>query len=489
MEQWIPLFDIFLNSPTPELEASLWIHRSFNVTSSFPISPASFLALLTQPLDESSSSPSKINGRAMFIQTLPSMVQARILSFLSIEHHRFCSRELNRLCKCVLSESCGVEFWVKRAARNLFDKLSGSISQCVSDSDEGRVDVEFKRLPIWLKDAADVATNEALLPWLPLSPSELNRTSLFSSHETEQQPSLTQIGENEIYDGKGVAEAMEIDHSQNDILDPEIQNMASSLRTRLTDVDSSSKTVELANEIRKLCLDSRADSLAVLGLIQPWIVDEETAAILVSNLTSGSNDELSWPSHVLSSVIFPKLLTLERPASRVLVSSVINFCKVHEQAAEYALLIPLIMKKDGINNPICEVITRIVKECLHRAHVSALCQKLLCGREDERRPIIQHCHQGLISRELVWTESLFNLFQNILSHNVQLSKDSVDQLVLHIHDLALTFPKSLKFGKFLLCFVTRCGFLLQSHKSLLIEAVVKTDTLVTKSILSKLASL
>ncbi|CAN0884535.1 hypothetical protein LINGRAHAP2_LOCUS14870 [Linum grandiflorum] len=488
MDQWVPLLDIFLNSPSPEIQASLWLHRSFNVSSSSPISPASFLALLTQPLDYIADG-SKTKRRAMFIQTLPSMVQARILSFLSVEHQRFCCRELNRLCRCVLSASCGVDFWVKRAARNLFDKLSDSGSQCVFGSDEGKVDVEFKALPNWLKDAADVATNEKVLPWLPLSPSELNRTGLFSSDETKKQTSSTQVGDNDIYDWKGIVEAMDIDQSDNDILEPEIQNMADNLRTRLTDVGSCSKAVELANEIRKLCLVSRADSLLVLGLIQPWIVDEETAALLVSNLTSESNKELSWPSHVLSSVILPKLLTLERPASRVLVTSVINFCKVHERAAEYALLIPLIMKKDGINNPICEVITRIVKECLHRAHVSALCQKLLCGREDERRPVIQHCHQGLISRELVWTESLFNLFQNILSHNVQLITDSVDQLVLRIDDLAVRFSKSLKFGHFLLCFVTRCGFLLQSHKSLLIEAVAKTDTLLTKSILSKLASL
>ncbi|CAI0543865.1 unnamed protein product [Linum tenue] len=498
MEQWVPLFDIFLNSPTPEIEASLWLHRSFNVSSTLPISAASFLSLLTQPVDsvagESDSSPPQTKSRVMFIQTLPSMVQSRILAFLSVEQERFCSVDLNRLCRRVLSEGCGVDFWVQSAARDLLDKLSGSGRQWVPDlvlgSDESRVEIEFKSLPGWLKDAVAVATDEVVLPWLPLSHDELNSRDLISSRDTEQQqPSLTQVGENELYNWKDVAEGMDIDHSENDVLDPEMQNMAARLRTRLMNVDSGSKTVELAEEIRELCVDSKADSLAVLGLIEPWKVDDESAAVLVSHLLSGSDEELAWPSHVISSVILPKLLALERPASRVLISSVMNFCKLHERAAEYGLLIPLLMRKDGINNPICEVITRIVKECLHRAHVSALCQKLFCGKEGERKPICQPCHQCLISRELVWTESLFSLIQNIMSHNVQLTQDTVDQLVHQVHNLAPRFSRSLKFGHFLLCLTKKFGSLLHSHKPLLTESVAQTNTLVTKSILSKLESL
>ncbi|KAM1178650.1 hypothetical protein ACFX13_018252 [Malus domestica] len=53
MEQWVPLFDIFLTSPTPEPEASAWINQSFSASSSSatPITTGSFLLLLMKPLD------------------------------------------------------------------------------------------------------------------------------------------------------------------------------------------------------------------------------------------------------------------------------------------------------------------------------------------------------------------------------------------------------------------------------------------------------
>ncbi|XP_065849934.1 uncharacterized protein [Euphorbia lathyris] len=86
MEQWIPLFDIFLKSLTPETEESLWLQQSFNASSTTPITTASFLSLLTKPIDViiSNTSPSSTK-RIMFIQTLPGMVQSRNLPFLALE--------------------------------------------------------------------------------------------------------------------------------------------------------------------------------------------------------------------------------------------------------------------------------------------------------------------------------------------------------------------------------------------------------------------
>ncbi|KAM0974828.1 hypothetical protein EV2_018448 [Malus domestica] len=96
MEQWVPLFDIFLTSPTPEPEASAWINQSFSASSSSatPITTGSFLLLLMKPLDS-----------IVFIQTLPNMVQSRILSFLDFERQGFCGRDLARLARTVLSGS------------------------------------------------------------------------------------------------------------------------------------------------------------------------------------------------------------------------------------------------------------------------------------------------------------------------------------------------------------------------------------------------
>lgn len=425
----------------------------------------------------------------MFIETLPSTIQARVLSFLAYERQRFCARDLSRLARNVLSGNQGHDFWVKRAARNMLDALSESNYDWISclgmDSGEEGMDEEFESVPGWLKEAA--GANDILLPWLPILPDELDSTT-FLGKDDDSLDFRKQDGQNGGEELNEVVEEMEIDRPANVPLEPEVQEKTTCLKARILNFESSSKAVGLATEIRQLCLDNGRDSFVLLGLVEPWLADDETASVLISHLANGSEEELSWPSQVLCSVILPKLLFLEEPASRVLVAAITEYCKLHQKAAVYALLFPLIFRREGINNPICDVITRIIRECLHPAHVSAFCQKLFCGEKDERRVICLPCHQHLLSNELVWTESLFNLFQIILNHNVHLTQDSIDHIVYQAPQLAVNFSKSLKFGNFLLCFVTKCSPLLKSHKLLLIEAVEKTSTLVTKSILSKLAN-
>lgn len=422
----------------------------------------------------------------MFVQTLPSMVQARILSFLAVERQRFCRRELRSLARNILSGGGGLDFWVERAACNLLDVLSESrISGLSLDSGEKKAEDEFDSVPCWLKDLAGAGN---LLPWLPVSPEDLMNSRTLYGDSGNNEDTLCGVGQDEEELMDEVVDEVEIVRPMNDPLEPEIQNKAASLKARIMNFESASKTVDLANEIQELCSKTGGNSLTVLGLIEPWLVDDETASFLISNLSNGSEEELTWPSQVLSSIILPKMLALEEPAPRVLLTATVEYCKLHQRAAEYALLLPLILRKDGINNPICDVITRIVKECLHPAHVSALCQKLLCGDQDERRVICLPCHHYLISDQMVWTESLFNLLQNFLNHNVCLTQDSVDHIVYEVQHSAEKFSKSLKFGNFLLCLVIKCSPLLKSHKRVLAEAVGRTNTLVTKSILSKLAA-
>ncbi|XP_050215830.1 uncharacterized protein LOC126666945 [Mercurialis annua] len=494
MEQWIPLFHIFLNSSTPETEASIWLNQSFNASSSSttPITTSSFLSLLTKPINAVvSSSSSPTTKRVMFIQTLPDMVQSRILSFLALEHQRFCKRDLTRLARSLLTDSLAVDFWVSTAARNLLDLLSDSNYEWISgfnmDSGEERFgDEEFESLPSWLKDKVG-DDDEMVFPWLPVSLDELNSRELFGS---QRDSILSQFGECAGDSLDQAVKEMEIDGPINTLLTDEIRDSAATLRAQVLNFESCSKMVELANKIRQLCLDKgHGDSFAILGLIEPWKADDEIASILMSHLLNpGDHEELAWPSQVLSSIVLPKMLVLEESASRVLVSAMVDYCKLHQRAAEYALLFPLMMRIGGINNFICDVITRIVKECLHPVHVSSFCQKLLCRGESEKKLICLPSHKGLISDELVWTESIFILLHNILNLNIQLTQDSVDQLVLQAHELAQRFSKSLRFGNFLLCLVTKCSSLLTSHKLLLTKAVEQTNTLVTKSILSKLAS-
>ncbi|GAB2293034.1 hypothetical protein Dimus_027254 [Dionaea muscipula] len=523
MEAWLPLFDIFLNSPTPESEASLWLDHSFDASSTPSITTNSFIALVAGSTDaivtDSTSSPSscppspRSSQRVMWIETLPSMVQARILSFLAYEHRRFCSHELGRLARSVLDGDRSVDFWVKRAAHNLLDKVSESDHGLnhhfgVSSGGSKSVEDEFYELPSWLKDArVDGAGDDLVLPWLPLSIDDGLRSAMApvsacmedkaadvdAAHaDDEGVEDEVMVDSNEVQEGH---EDGSISPDLDESLGPEIPaNVAASITARLLNFESASTAVGIANEIRQLCIMRKGDALGILGLFEPWKAEDEAVAILLSHMVLvGDNEEEEdgWPSQVLCTTVLPKLLVLEEPASRVLVSATMEYCKLHQRAAEYALLLPLILKKDGINNPICDVVSRIIRESLHPAHVASFCQKLLCGEEDARKKMAcLPCHRALLSSaELVWTEPLFSLFQNILNHNVHLTQDSVDHLVRKVEQLAKGFSKSLKFGYFLLCLVTKCAPMLKSHALQLMEAANLTNTLVTKSVLTKLASL
>lgn len=60
------------------------------------------------------------------------------------------------------------------------------------------------------------------------------------------------------------------------------ENMAKSLKQQLLYVDSATNAVELAKEIRELCIRNEGNSSAVLNLIEPWNTDVETSSVLIS---------------------------------------------------------------------------------------------------------------------------------------------------------------------------------------------------------------
>ncbi|XP_004242966.1 uncharacterized protein [Solanum lycopersicum] len=493
MECWVPLFQIFLNSPCPETEASMWLQQSFNQHEATAISTTSFLSLLIRPTQITiigSPSPSHTK-RVVWIQTLPNAVQARILSFLLYDCRRFCETDLCQLAETMLKEGIELDFWVKRAAHQLLDVVSRSTHESLSclnlDSEEEQMEDEFKSLPDCLKD--NVNETDLMLPWLPISQKQFNMARQYNSCGKNDHHHMTEFEEDkrEIVDEVIEEVDEEMIKEVDEYLNPQVEEMAERLKESLLSLQSTAKAVELAGEIRQLCKGGQ--SLAILGIIEPWRADDETAAVLVSNLLDGNEDELGWPSHVLCSVILPKLLVLKEPSSRVLLTASVEYSKVHQRAAEYALLLPLILRMDGINSAICDVITRIVRESLHPGHVSALCQKLLSDEDDLKKFVCLPYHQCLIGNKLVWTESLFNLMQNILNHDIHLTQDSVNKLIRHAWESAHRFSKSLKFGNFLLCFITKCSPMLKYQKFLLIEATQHTNTLVTKSVLSKLSSL
>ncbi|KAI3867869.1 hypothetical protein MKW92_050567 [Papaver armeniacum] len=474
MEAWVPLFDIFLNSPSPEFDASLWFSSNSLNNSTTTTSTNSFLKLLSKPIDTISTNPSSSirSKRFMYIQTLPDAVQSRILSFLTTESKRFCKRELCLLAENVLNGSENVDFWVKKSAHNLLDKMSDSgflrFSSLNLNGFEEE-DEEFFSLPSCLQSSSN--SKSSVLPWLPLTFDELRESASGSCIADESPDEAMEVEE--------LCEVDKQDEVLNQVdvsIDSEVQTKAGSLKMKLLDFESAKVTVSLADEIRQLCFGEDGkevrNSFAVLGLIEPWEVDDETASILITNLlgVNANESEFSW-GKVLCSIILPKLLVLDGPASRVLVTTTIESCKPRQKAAVDALLFPLILRKEGLNTHICDVMSRIIKECLHPAHVSSFCQRLLCGEEQSRKFICLPCHQHLVSDKLVWTEPLFTLFQNILNQNIPLTQDSIEHLVSVVQELAGKYSKSLKFSIFFSRLVTKCHSFLEHHKLILIPTV------------------
>lgn len=368
-----------------------------------------------------------------------------------------------------------------------------------SKPQQDKEDEEFHSLPDWLHLHCAAAA-DPFLSWLPLSPEELRTNAIDDSsfiNDSTIKSSIIEIDSDNDSGGRGGGEHVEEADSNSptriaieakcvDTLDPEIRTRVDDLNAQLKTFSSATEAVSLAKEIRRLCFERDVGNrLTILGLVEPWEADDETVSILLSHLSDGNEDGFIWESSVLSSVVLPKMLVLQEPASRVLVTATIQYCKLHQRAAVDGLLLPSVLVKGGINTPLCDMLTRVIRECLHPAHVSAFCQKLLC---EAHSFLCLPCHQCLISGELVWTDALFTLFQNILNCNVYLTQDSVDHIVSRLDEIADRFSKSLKFGNFLLCLVSKCAPSLKVHRLLLMKVAERTNTFMTNSILSKLGA-
>jgi hypothetical protein len=123
---------------------------------------------------------------------------------------------------------------------------------------------------------------------------------------------------------------------------------------------------------------------------------------------------------------------------------------------------------------------------MYPLHVTAFCDRLLSGQEEERRTVCMPQHQENIGGDLVWTESLFVLFSGILNQDIRLTPSTIENLVSIIYRMAMKFRKSIKFGNFFLCFVSKCWHECKIHSLLLERAAEATDTFLTKAILVKL---
>jgi hypothetical protein len=193
-----------------------------------------------------------------------------------------------------------------------------------------------------------------------------------------------------------------------------IVHRAQALRKEIELADSVLDAQQVAKDLHVLCLES-GNAEAVLSLVQPWEADDDTVRVLLSHLVLEEEGMRGKG--------------LQRAASSGLVSAALDICKRHPAAALEAVLFPLVLRKEGLNVAQCDVLTRIVKDCMHPLHVTAFCHRLLSGEEEERIPVCMPQHRENIGADLVWTDSLFVLFNGILNQDVRLTPSTIEKLV------------------------------------------------------------
>ena len=86
--------------------------------------------------------------------------------------------------------------------------------------------------------------------------------------------------EDEDVDTDDVVEEMNVDSQESVDIGHEVLEKAFSLKERVVSFESTSKIVGLANEIRELRAGKGGECVVVLGLIEPWLADDETLRLL-----------------------------------------------------------------------------------------------------------------------------------------------------------------------------------------------------------------
>ncbi|KAL2649630.1 hypothetical protein R1flu_017758 [Riccia fluitans] len=463
-------------------------------------------------------------GSCIWMQTLSNAMQTSVLTFLNVEHDHFRSKDLEALARRILQCPMDADFWVLEAAKALLQTSSQDQDLKLSvlyEEQQLFADAEiadYHKLPEWLDTCGE--SSDSMFGWLPLEqsgdfkekapdgtkicPSE---TGELSQSDTEvkqpafepldqmraacspgrfkEEPTVEEKGtetDKEVSDRSemGVDQGEEIvrkedDNTAREVLGDHLFVQAVSLGQALR----SSPGPGLSEEIN--LVRSTTKFALFLSVARAWDVDDEVTLLLVGSLLV-EQDGYAWSTKVLEMVILPKLLAMEKPASRILATAVTQAGKIHPRAIIDSVVFPLICSRDGASGIQCELLNRIVKDCLPEDLILALLQKMFLSCAEKQ----QGFNSGLPWR---WTEGMVGVVQNMLNYKVNLDQQSLACLLEALDAVVLEYSKSLKFGNLLLNLVTKQGSKLKSYKELLLQIVEKTQTFLTKSIKTKLGAI
>ncbi|KAG6542240.1 hypothetical protein Mapa_016368 [Marchantia paleacea] len=474
-------------------------------------------------------------GSCIWMQTLPSAMQTSVLTFLNVEHNHFRSKDLEALARRILQSPVEADYWVFQAARSLLLTSSPDADQFGSSSSTeeqpfGIGDTQmsdYHALPEWLDKCREHTS--PMFSWLPLEKSypveevqDQDETHLSETCESLQPTSVevpaVQQPTDKLFDHERRATCSperrthertieDKDRSEIEIMEAEAGIMDLSKEVNggdniVNEEDDKIARAALGEDLYLQALSlgrdlrTRSESglpkdiylvrstpkfASLLSAARAWEVDDEVTLLLVETLLV-EQDGYAWSTQVLHAIILPKLYALEKPATRILMTALTQAGKIHPRAVMDSVMFPLICSKNGASSIQCEILNRLVKDCLTEDLILCLLQKMfVCSRESK--------HDFSSNLSWSWTEGVVGVVQNLLSHKVNIDQDCVASLVQALDAAVAEFPTSLKFGNLLLNLVTKHGPRLKSHKALLHQVVDKSRTFLTKSVQSKLASL
>lgn len=451
----------------------------------------------------------------------------------------FHAKDLELLALDLLS-GVQLDFWVARAARHLLSKVG-----CSNKHTEAKDLMKHYTVPTWL---LEYSGQPPLLPWMPATLLSENGTahqtcgssekSVLDKNEhceTDEVPTLgPPVHEGECYVDEEMREDREDEmiglgtpphlyERGKRILEEQLLSTASlntlqdegnilDISTNMTQKDSEcnklssegegSSVYALAHSLREAWLERQPtledlhsfcnlpDTTTFFDLLKPWEMKDDTILNMIKVFLR-KDSGFAWSAQILSYCLLPKMLHLEEPASRFLVSAVIEAAEVHPRAVVDALLIPLVLCEKGPSKAQCDVFNRILKECLPDNHILSFCGKMFLRNRRQQLPFGKppFVLEDFLSKSLVWTEPAWAVLQNMLSRSILLDEELLEALVSGCGEEVARFAKSLKFSNLLLCLLSNFGPRLKPYKSMFQKITEQTETFMTKSLIAKSSAL
>lgn len=236
-----------------------------------------------------------------------------------------------------------------------------------------------------------------------------------------------------------------------------------------------------------LCtISSLPDARLFFKSLKPWEMKDDTLLSMMK-LLSGKDSGFAWSAQTVSFCLLPKLLLLEQPASRFVVSAVIEACKAHPRAAIDALLIPLVLIEKGPTKAQCDVMNRVLTECFSDNHLFSLCGKIFLSNRRQCLPFPDppFVRKRFLSASIAWSEPAWALVQNLISRPMELDMELLETIVDVCGEEVVKFAESLRFCNLLLCLLSKHGTCLGPFKSKLQRISEQTKTFITKTLTAK----